>query len=239
MKLKYEDIKQEIESEGWKLLSDSYVNMETQMEFKCPNGHNNFYTFRYWRKHRDCPVCKENKYYKMSDSAPRPKGFRILAFDQAANTTGWSVFDGDELIKFGHWTSNGTDTTSRIAKTKQWVANMIQVWNPDLVVFEDIQLQKSENGETVAVTTYKILAFVLGTLTNYCYENGKPFIIVSSATWREYSQIKGRTRTDKKRNAQFKIKELYDVNPTQDEADAVLIGRWAANDQKKNRMITF
>jgi hypothetical protein len=32
-------------------------------------------------------------------------------------------------------------------KTKSWVANMIQMWKPDLVIFEDIQLQKNERGE--------------------------------------------------------------------------------------------
>jgi hypothetical protein len=32
-------------------------------------------------------------------------------------------------------------------------------------------------------------------------------------------------------------KSLYDINATQDEADAILIGRWAANDRKRNAMV--
>ncbi len=81
MALKYENVKEEIEQEGWKLISDSYKNLQTQMEFECPNGHSNFYTFDYWRKHRNCPVCQENKYIKINDRAPKKKGFRVLAFD--------------------------------------------------------------------------------------------------------------------------------------------------------------
>jgi transcription initiation factor IIE alpha subunit len=80
-KLKYEDIKAEVESEGWKLLSDSYNNLKTQMNFQCPNGHENYFTMEYWRRHKQCPICKSNKYYQMNDSAPKSKGFRILAFD--------------------------------------------------------------------------------------------------------------------------------------------------------------
>jgi len=74
----------------------------------------------------------------MNDNAPKRKGFRILAFDQASITSGWSAFDGEELIKFGSWTSEGNNSTDRISKTKHWFANMLQTWKPDLVVLEDI-----------------------------------------------------------------------------------------------------
>jgi hypothetical protein len=30
----------------------------------------------------------------------------------------------------------------------------------------------------------------------------------------------------------MKVKKLYDISITQDEADAILIGRWAANEHK-------
>jgi hypothetical protein len=32
-KLKYDDVKLEVEAAGWKLLSDSYTNLKTQMDF--------------------------------------------------------------------------------------------------------------------------------------------------------------------------------------------------------------
>lgn len=175
----------------------------------------------------------------MNDNAIKKdkKAHRILAFDQAANTSGWSVFDDLELVKFGKWTSTGSHSTEKINQTKHWVANMIQTWKPDLVVFEDIQLQKFDGGE--AVVTFKKLAHLQGVLKNYCFENGIIYKIVSPSTWRAFNEIKGRERNDKKRNAQFKVKALYDVSVTQDEADAILIGRWAADDGQQNRMIEF
>jgi hypothetical protein len=37
----------------------------------------------------------------------------------------------------------------------------------------------------------------------------------------------------------MKIEELYGVKVTQDEADAILIGKWAAKDHKSNELIEF
>ena len=173
----------------------------------------------------------------MNDSAPKSKGFRILAFDQASITSGWSVFDDDEMVKFGHWTSDGSHSTDRIMKTKQWVASMIQMWKPDLVIFEDIQLETWDGQQQVV--TFKKLAHLQGVLKNYCFENGHVYKIVPPATWRSYSKVKGRTKTDKKASAQMIVKDLYDINATQDEADAILIGRWAVNDRKQNAIVWF
>ena len=236
-KLKYEDVKQEVELEGWQLLSDSYKNLQTQMTFKCPNGHENYLTFGYWRRHRQCPICKSNKYFTMNDKAPKAKGFRILAFDQASIISGWAVFDDTELVKFGHWESKGSHSTERIMQTKQWVASMIQMWKPDLVIFEDIQLQVFDGGEQVI--TFKKLAHLQGVLKNYCYENGIIYKIVPPATWRAFNKVKGKTRTDKKISAQMIVNELYNVPATQDESDAILIGRWGADDRQQNVMIKF
>ena len=115
---------------------------------------------------------------------------------------------------------------------------MIDEWKPDEVILEDIQLQRFE-GQGEAVTTYKKLAHLQGVLKNYCYENGIPYKVVPPATWRTHTNIKGKTRTDKKRNAQLKVQSLYEVNVTQDEADAILICKWAADDHKNNDTITF
>lgn len=208
------------------------------MVFKCPCGHENSYTFEFWRKNKECPVCASGKInLSTSDKPPKKKDFRVLAFDQAIHTSGWSVFDGEELIKYGHHTSNGNSVEARLSQTRQWVINMIYIWNPDLITFEDIQLQRSDGVEQVI--TYKKLAWLQGVLFNYCYENGFKYKVVSPSTWRSFNKIKGSTKTDKKRNAQFKIEQLFNVSATQDEAEAVLIGRWAALNQQANKIIMF
>lgn len=119
---------------------------------------------------------------------------------------------------------------------------MIFKWKPDKVIFEDIQLQtykKSESEAADMVITFKKLAHLQGVLKNYCYENGINYKVVVPSTWRHYSDIKGVKRTDQKKSAQLKVKKLYDISVTQDEADAILIGRWAAHDNKSNEIIEF
>lgn len=114
---------------------------------------------------------------------------------------------------------------------------MIEQWKPNLVVFEDIQLQKGEFGDNVLV--FKKLAHLQGVLKNYCYENGIPYKIVAPATWREHSDVKGKQRTDKKRSAQLKVEHFYNVKASQDESDAILIARWAAAQNTQNDIIKF
>lgn len=178
----------------------------------------------------------------MDDSVPKKNGYRVLAFDQATITSGWSVFDGQTLVKYGKHTSEGSRSTIKIANTKAWVASMIGNWDPDMVVFEDIQLQsykKNETEKAEAVVTYKKLAHLQGVLKNFCYEMNIPYKIAPPGTWRTHSSVKGNNRTDQKRSAQLIVKKLYDINVTQDEADAILIGRWAADNNKTNEIIEF
>lgn len=242
MKLKYEDIVEEVEKEGWELLTPTYTNLKTDMSFKCPAGHTNFYSFEKWRRGHVCVTCKNNPLFNVNQNPVKKQGFRILAFDQATNTSGWSVFDDEKLISYGNWTAEGNHTTEKIGQTKYWVASMIEKWKPDFIVLEDIQLQKFDKkngGESAAVETYKKLAQLQGVLKNYIFEIGIPYEIAFPATWRAYSQVKGQNRTDKKRSAQLIVKKKYDIDVTQDEADAILIGTWGAHEHKATQIISF
>lgn len=111
-----------------------------------------------------------------------------------------------------------------------------------MVVLEDIQLQsykKSESDKADAVILFKKLAHLQGVLKNYIYECSLPYKIVPVATWRNFSAVKGVSRSDRKRSAQLRVKALFDISVNQDEADAILIGRWAAHHHKQNQIISF
>ena len=68
---------------------------------------------------------------------------RLLALDQASRTTGWAVFDGSELIKFGKFTATEDDIGERLYEIRNHVKNLVIDWEIDEVVFEDIQLQNN------------------------------------------------------------------------------------------------
>lgn len=169
---------------------------------------------------------------------PRKSGAtRILALDQATNVSGWAVFDDKELVQCGTFQSNQATLIEKIETVRQWVASMVDMWQPDRVVIEDIQLQQfgAKDGNNVeGVTTYKALAHLQGVLLNFFYINNIKNDIVHAATWRAYCGVKGRTRTDKKRSAQLLIKEWYDASVSQDEADAICIGKYEAEQNFHN-----
>ena len=144
----------------------------------------------------------------------------ILALDQASRTSGWSIFQNDTLIASGTFTYEDDDFSLRLVKIRKKVIDIIQQYDVNLVLLEDIQLQ----GQTNNVTTYKALAEVMGVLEELCCELKIPHEIVHSQTWKSTLGIKGRDRATQKRNAQLFIAEAYGKKVSQDESDAICIG---------------
>lgn len=240
-RIKYEDVKQSVEAENWTLVSTEYKNLDSDLVLLCPaeEQHEVHITFKEWRKleHHVCPICSKQMVKKINEKPVKKNGYRILGFDQSSTISGWAIFDDDKLINYGKWEAKGERSTGRISSVKAWVAHMVEIHQPDLVVLEDIQLQKFDGGE--AVLTYKKLAHLQGVLKNYLYENGIPYKVVPVATWRNYCNIKGKNRTERKKSAQLRVKDVYGVSVTQDEADAICIASWAAADHKANDIIIF
>ena len=50
-------VQADVEQAGWQLISTTYKNLKTLMQFKCPQGHNVETTYDEWRKYKICPEC--------------------------------------------------------------------------------------------------------------------------------------------------------------------------------------
>ena len=100
---------------------------------------------------------------------------------------------------------------------------LIEIYNPDEVAFEDIQLQ---NNKVDNVKTFKILAEVFSIFHETLTEIGMDYSIVPSVSWKSGLNIKGRERAEQKRNASAWVAQTYGVKPTQDECDAICIGAY-------------
>lgn len=222
-------IKQELEQKGWKVLSEEYKNLDTDMEFECPEGH---YVTKTWGKLRgkyDCPICSSNTLKTKKEQKISKKGKNItLALDQATYVTGYSIYYNSELVKYGTFETHADSDVERYKMIKEWLISTIEEHTPSLVALEGIQLQDPDSDKKIGVTTFQTLAELLGILKETCYEMGVRFEVCHTATWRQYCKVKGRARADKKRSMQIRVKEWYDMSVTEDEADAVGIGRYAA-----------
>ena len=230
-KFQIEDLKKEASMIGWTLLSDTYTNLDTELLYKCPNNHEVTLTYRNWREHKDCPICTATTYHPTENKvAPKTNvKKRIIALDAATYNTGWAIFDDNTLIKYGVFSVNHSTEVERIEAFKQWLINMIAIWRPDQVIVEDIQLQREKTSEYETpdnINTYKVLAHLQGVIQNTLFELKVPFEAVYAGVWRKACEIKGRFRADQKKNAQLKVKQWFNIDVTNDEADAICIGKY-------------
>ena len=225
--IKLESIQAEL-PEGWKLISTSYKNLESSLEFECPAGHRVYSTWKKMRVHADCPLCKEKAPLVDTKIIPKKKGvYRTIGIDQATRISGFSIYDGKELIKFGTFTTSENDEIVRDNIIKMWLCSIINNWQPDLIALEGLQLQQNA-ARNIGVTTFETLARLQGILMEACYELKVPFIICPTQVWRAHCKVKGQTREAKKSSMRQLAREWHGVNASEDEADAIGIGKYAA-----------
>ena len=153
---------------------------------------------------------------------------RLLALDQASRTSGWAIFEDQELIDSGTFTLKSDDIGERLVQYRQYLSDLLDKYEIDQVAFEDIQMQ----GQVNNVQTFKVLAEVFGVTQEYLAEQNYFYHIVSSNTWKSKLQIKGRTRPEQKKNAQAYVLEHYNKKVSQDESDAICIGASIVGDKR-------
>lgn len=233
-KIQFDEIRKAAIEHGWKVISTSYKNLDTEMTFECNEGHKVYLPYKQVRDKWECPLCKKNQYYQFDTKVVKKdkQKQRVIALDQATHTTGYSIFDNEELIYSDVFEANEDNEIDRDIEIRNWLIQMIQKWQPDIIGLEDIQLQQFDN-KLVGVTTYRTLARLQGILLAACRENGVDCVVCSPSTWRAHCKVKGRTRADKKKSMQTLVKQWFDISVTDDIADAIGIGKYISDTYKK------
>lgn len=155
---------------------------------------------------------------------------KLLALDQASKTSGYAIFDNDNLISYGLIKTKSSDIGERLVQFRQRVEQIIQDNNITEVIFEEIQLQENVGNN---VATFKTLSEVMGVLVELLTELKIPYSSVLSGTWRKKLSIDGYERAVQKRNAQRYVSTKYSITASEDESDAICIGAYRrALDQK-------
>lgn len=231
-RLTHQQIYDEIKQAGYELIDDSkYTNMQSRIVIKCPKGHlieTCLADFRH--PSFTCPVCDKDVHFVNPQAVPKKdaNGFRIIAFDQATEKFGLSIFDNGKLVFYSLYTFSG-DVLNRITKIKHFVEDIvIKEWKPDFIMMEDIQYQK--NG----ILTFKVLAMLLGNLQVLCNDYNIPFEAVSPNVWRKYAGTAGKDRRQEKMLSIAVVKEKYDIKVGDDVAEAILIGHYGARMHHKD-----
>ena len=146
---------------------------------------------------------------------------KLLALDQASRITGFAVFEDENLITYGKIVTEDVDVGTRLMKIRNSIQKLIEDYEIDEVIMEDIQLQNNVQNN---VQTFKTLAEVFGVIYELLTEMNIKNSAVLASSWKSTLGIKGRTRPEQKKNAQEYVINTYNKKPTQDECDAICIG---------------
>ena len=153
---------------------------------------------------------------------------KLIAFDQSTTATGWCVMEMKtaRIIESGVVIPNKNDETiDRITYTIKRCLNLVRTNEVAFVFIEGVQVQRNPR-------VYEVLAKLAGSLEIMLYESGYLVNVVKASEWRKRVGIKNRKRAEVKKEAIDMVKELYGLEVSEDECEAILFCRAFAMEQE-------
>ena len=145
----------------------------------------------------------------------------ILALDVSTTSTGYALYVGDKLTKFGFIKPTGKDWLVRVRKMADKVAELDKDYSIDTVVIEDTFFLKN-------IKTVKKLCLAQGILLGQLPKAN--LIQVFPNTWKKHFGLgKGKATRDEQKQTSISVAEtlfLIEYGINDDEADAILMGRY-------------
>jgi len=144
----------------------------------------------------------------------------LMGFDSSTRSTGYSVFNGDKLVKYGCIDlTEEKDTEVRIARMIKNIMYLLNKYNPDEVSAEQMVVGRN-------LDTSRKLIFVLSSIVVWCYQNDKKLTLYIPTQWRKITTVTqyAKEREDCKRVAKIIVDTLFNIDTNDDVAEAILIG---------------
>lgn len=154
---------------------------------------------------------------------------KLIAFDQSTSATGWCVMDQESgaLLNYGLLLQESKiKTNERVRYMVKKCISLCKKHEVTFVFIEGIQVQKNPRA-------YETLAKLQGTLEICLEEKGYFVNVVKAAEWRQRVGIKNKKRIEVKAEARALVKKLYNLEPSEDECEAILFAR-AFSELKEN-----
>lgn len=159
---------------------------------------------------------------------------RTLALDQASRVTGWAIYDNKNLVTSGHFSIAANKTMQqRLLSFIDHLNELIDKYNVEKIYYEGIQYQNN-------IETYKKLAYIQAMIIYNTTVHNLPILELTPSHWRSLIKDKhgvkfGRSRTEQKQKAQEFVKEHFNIDATEDEADAICLGYAGILEDEKNK----
>ncbi len=156
---------------------------------------------------------------------------RTMALDQASRVTGWAIYDNKNLVAHGRFSISANKTMQeRLKSFVIYLIDLVDKYHPEKIYYEGIQYQSN-------IETYKKLAYIQAMIIYF--SNNIPIMELTPSHWRSIIKDKhgikfGRSRAEQKQKAQDFVKEFFNKEVTEDEADAICLGYAGVLEDEKN-----
>jgi len=161
----YDYVKEYMEKEGYKLLSDTYVNNKTKLLVRCPEGHEYKIRFYSFGQGNRCPVCnikhkehveKRRHNYNFIKDQFEKEGYQLLSDTYVNMKTKLSVRcpEGHEYkVTFGRFQQGGRCPTcyalSKSSKGEKQVAMFVESLGYDIIRNDRTQIVNPLTGNNL------------------------------------------------------------------------------------------
>lgn len=147
---------------------------------------------------------------------------KILSIDQSTTNVGYCIFDNQEyiesnVIKVHKSNEKKQNEYDFVNKSFQIIINLINTYNPDILVLEEVFAGKSSS-------VLKQLATLKGMVLGYCYSIQLETCVVYPTQWKSFIKING-GRSKEKQDVINYFQNKYNIEiKKDDESDAIGIG---------------
>lgn len=142
---------------------------------------------------------------------------KILGLDTSTTSTGYAVLDNNKLLSYGTIkTPKKADLLDKIIYIEEHIKQIIKAKEIEFIVIEDLAVTRS------ASTTKALAGLLYHLLTEF---RKRDLLVVQArpSEWRKVCGIKGKCRKELKENAIQHVKNVYNIDVNDDEADAICI----------------
>lgn len=149
---------------------------------------------------------------------------KILAFDQSTKISAYSWWIDGEYVECGCIDLHKIkDTSERVRAMGVELCKVIEKYNPDKVVMEEVAQQSNP-------LTLKLLARIQGVIIGFCAAHNISTYIIEPSKWRStlsFRQGSGVKRAELKEQAIEHVKDIYDLDLSEDCCESICINEAA------------
>ena len=163
----------------------------------------------------------------------------ILSIDASTKSSGWAYLIDNNLIDHGCITASSTDLIKRIQKMTNEIDIILKKYSIDKIILEEV---RPEGGYGVGnQKTHKALMWLQAAIAFLVHDNYPTIEIeyIYPSSWRATLGIKNgrgiKRQTLKEADIEY-IKNNFNINVNDDEADAICIGLAQFCNQENNEL---